>query len=169
MRTATKAIQLHNWMHQCFVSNSRKPRSLCTVAINPVNLLSRQFAENQHSLCQLAQWNMSAGILDVQSLLVFLFAQQWQKLQSRIPVTFEAVRIDTLSVATETSLPASLPFLGPTRMQVCACSCAQVHLNKSNTALTRSCEPQCDHLYHRLPLEALTPHPSARTPPPPPV
>lgn len=74
---------------------------------------------------------MSAGILDVQSLLVFLCAQQWQELQSRIPVTFEVVRIDTLSVATETSLPAPPVLSAPTRMSTCACSCAQAHTHTS--------------------------------------
>ena len=73
---AQRQQRQHTYTNGCISVSSPaagKPGSLCTIAINPLNSLSRQFAENQHSLCKLAQRNMSAGILDVRSLLVFSF------------------------------------------------------------------------------------------------
>lgn len=102
MHTTKQEAQLHN---------SRKPGSLCTIPINPVNSLSRPCAGNQHLSCKLAPQNMMFQCSE--SVRVFCL-HSGSSSCSRIPVTFQVVRNDPLSVATETyTAYLSLPFLGP--------------------------------------------------------
>lgn len=145
MHTTKQEAQLHN---------SRKPWSLCTTPINPVNSLSRQCAGNQHLLCKLALQNMMFRCSE--SVRVFCL-HSGSSSCSRIPVTFQVVWNDTLSVATETSLPTSVSlFWAPHECWVCACRCMYVrgHIHKHNPAFTHICELQYDHLYHSFSLEA---------------